>query len=222
MRFFRLNKKFTFDWKYVFGELLLLFVGITLAIWFNNWNSQNQIEDEKKIALEKIKGEIQNNLDEMLFAQEKNEMIRLAFTTFQNLYEGTSTRVITTPERMDSLQKAFPNYFRITDSTKVEQGKYDYRGNTFIVMEIPELTEIAWETTRSMNVTNEFSFDCLYEFESMYNLQRRVLNEVNKASDALQKKDLTELMNVLSFMEQFNPPLIENYQNMLEEIDNCL
>ncbi len=222
MRFLKLKKKFTFDWKYVFGELLLLFVGITLAIWFNNWNSQKQIEDEKKIALEKIKGEIRNNLDEMLVAQEKNEMIRSAFTSFQKIYQETSTRAITTPEHMDSLQRAFPNYFRITDSTEVEPGKFEYSGDTFIVLEIPELTEIAWETTRSINVTNEFSFDCLFEFESVYNLQRRVLNEVNKASDALQKKDLTELMNVLSFMEQFNPPLIENYQNMLEDIDKCL
>jgi len=222
MRFFKLKKKFSFDWKYVFGELLLLFVGITLAIWFNNWNSQNQIEDEKIIALEKIKGEIRNNLDEMLAAQEKNEKVRAAFSVFQRIYIGISTEAITTPNHMDSLQKAFPNYFRITDSIELQSGRYKYRGDTFIELELPELTEIAWETTRSMNVTNEFSFDCLYEFESMYNLQRRVLNEVNKASDALQKKDLTELMNVLSFMNQFSPPLIENYQNMLEDIDNCL
>lgn len=222
MRFFRFKKKFTFDWKYVFGELLLLFIGITLAIWFNNWNNQNQIEDEKKIALEKIKGEIENNLNEMLLAQEKNEKISAAFSTFQNVYNGISTEVITTPQHMDSLQKAFPNYFRIIDSTRVEAVHYKYRGDTFIELEIPDLTEIAWETTRSMNVTNEFSFDCLYEFESMYNLQRRVLNEVNKASDALQKKDLTELMNVLSFMNQFNPALIENYQTMLADIDDCL
>ncbi|WP_262910644.1 hypothetical protein [Psychroserpens luteolus] len=33
------------NWKYAFGELLLIFLGITIAIWFNNWNeTKNQIK----------------------------------------------------------------------------------------------------------------------------------------------------------------------------------
>ena len=37
-----------FNWKYVLGEIFLIFIGITLAIWFNNFN-QNRIDENKKV-----------------------------------------------------------------------------------------------------------------------------------------------------------------------------
>ena len=36
----------------------------------------------------------------------------------------------------------------------------------------------------------------------MYNLQRRVQNEIDKSANALQKRELVELMHVLEFLEQ--------------------
>jgi len=56
MRFFKQNRKVNL--KYIFGELLLLFVGINLAIWFNDWNSSKKISEGKKVAIEKITEEI--------------------------------------------------------------------------------------------------------------------------------------------------------------------
>ena len=35
--------------RYAIGEIFLIFVGITLALWFNNWNDQRrlrELEDE--------------------------------------------------------------------------------------------------------------------------------------------------------------------------------
>ena len=59
MRFFKLNRKLNL--KYIFGEILLLFIGINLAIWFNNWNASKKINEEKKVAISKIAEEIKNN-----------------------------------------------------------------------------------------------------------------------------------------------------------------
>ncbi len=33
---------FKLNWKYALGEILLIFIGITSAIWFNNWNEQKK------------------------------------------------------------------------------------------------------------------------------------------------------------------------------------
>ena len=41
----RLRK--SLNWKYAIGEVVLIFIGITLAMWFNNWN-----EDRKDRKLE--------------------------------------------------------------------------------------------------------------------------------------------------------------------------
>jgi hypothetical protein len=109
----------------------------------------------------------------------------------------------------------------VEDSLALGNGLYEYKGGTFLELEIPELTQIAWETTRSLSITNEFNYECLYSLESMYNSQRRVQNEVNKATDALQRMDLKGLMAVLRFLEQLDEQLLEDYKEMIEIIDDC-
>lgn len=77
------------------------------------------------------------------------------------------------------------------------------------------------ETTTTLNVSNDFNYECLYELESMYNLQRRVQNEINKSANALQQRELEELMHVLEFLEQLGSQLQESYNIMLNNIKNC-
>ena len=61
----------------------------------------------------------------------------------------------------------------------------------------------------------------LYNLESMYNLQRRVHNEVNKASNALQKREFNELVSILKFLNQLGFQLQENYKSTLTNIKDC-
>ena len=68
----RLFKSSAVNWKYFVGEILLIFFGISLAIWFNNWNTSNTINENKRIAIDKIEEEIQNNLSELHSAREVN------------------------------------------------------------------------------------------------------------------------------------------------------
>ena len=83
------------------------------------------------------------------------------------------------------------------------------------------MTEIAWKTTTTLNVTNEFNYECLYELESMYNLQRRLQNEINKSADALQKGELEDLMIILEFINQLGDQLQKNYNSVKKNILNC-
>jgi len=207
--------------KYIIGEILLLFVGINLAIWFNNWNTSKRINADKKIAINKISDEINNNrldVDSILI---NNQQILHAYRDLKMYYDGNTSHVKMSPEKFASLQNQYPNFFRVEDSTAVEDGLYRYRGTTYINLEIATLTEIAWKTTTSYNVSNKLNYDCLYELESMYNLQRRVQNEVNKSARALQKRDLEELMQVLEFLEQLGSQLKDSYASMLKNIKDC-
>ncbi len=83
MRFFKQNRKVNF--KYIFGELLLLFVGINLAIWFNDWNSSKKIDEGKKIAISKITEEIENNKLELDIVLENSHQVLNAFRDFKNI-----------------------------------------------------------------------------------------------------------------------------------------
>ena len=141
MRLFKLKGEF--NWKYVVGEILLIFIGINLAIWFNNWNTSKKSEYEKQVAIEKITEEIENNRSELNLARSKNMLILSAFNDYQNLYNGNTSELIASPESLDILQNKYPNFYRITDSTYYSEGIFRYKGGTHIELEIPSLTEIA-------------------------------------------------------------------------------
>ncbi|MEW7290847.1 hypothetical protein [Aquimarina sp. 2304DJ70-9] len=220
MKFFKLKK--TFDWKYIIREVLLIFIGINLAIWFNNWNSSKKVNHDKTIAISKIKGEIENNIKELNTTQNNNQFILNAFTDLHKLSDKNSSQVIATPEQLVKLKKQYPNFFSASDSSKVNDNLFKYNLQTYIELEIPTLSQIAWETTRSIGITNEFDYECLYDLESTYNLQKRVQNEVDKAANALQKREIKSLINILEFLDQLNEQLIKDYQKILLEINNCL
>ena len=219
MRFFKLNRKLNI--KYIFGEILLLFIGINLAIWFNNWNASKKINEEKKVAISKIAEEIKNNKIEIDSVLINTHRILNAYQDFKNVYDGNTAAINANPTQLKFLNNKYPDYFRVKDSIAMDNGIFHYRGVTRINLEIPTLTEIAWKTTTTLNVTSEFNYECLYELESLYNLQRRVQIEINKSADAMQQGKLDELMVILEFINQLGSQLQSDYESVKENILNC-
>ncbi len=207
--------------KYAIGEIVLVVIGILLALQINNWYASKKINEDKKIAVSKIIEEIDNNRLEIDSVLINNRHILNAYRDFQRFYDGTTSKVKMSPKQFRLLKNKHPDFFRTKDSIATEKGLFRYSGTTYINLEITTLTEIAWKTTTTLNVSNEFNYECLYELESMYNLQRRVQNEINKSANALQKRELEELMYVLEFLEQLGSQLQKNYKTMLQNINNC-
>lgn len=215
------KKKFKLDYKYIIREVLLIFVGINLAIWFNNWNADQKSSHDKQVIVSKIKEEIKNNKVELDLARASNQNISKAFEAYSLVYNKSSSIILVTAEDRAKLSKEYPNFFRVKDSVPVNNHKFQYSGETFIQLEIPDITSIAWETIRTINIANEFEYDCLYELESMYNLQARVKKEIDKAADALQEGNVENLFKVLNVIDQLDSQLIKSYTNMLTIIDKC-
>ena len=217
---FRIKFK-SFNWKYILGEILLIFIGINLAIWFNNWNTSRKLAENKAIAIAKIEEEINNNLNELVRAREANALIPGAIQSLRQLrsdkYEGT----VATFSEMISYQKEFPGFYTVVDSIILEPGLYRYEGDTYLNLELASLTEIAWETSKDLQIANEFGFDCLYELENMYNVQRLVQKEINKSAEALQSVEIERLERILEFIRQLDSQLERDYNRMLENIENC-
>ncbi len=209
------------NWKYLVGEVLLIFVGINLAIWFNDWNNDMKLTQMKETAIEKIREEIQNNLEELLDARESNMRIPNAINSFKEMMDVETEDVICTKEEMKAYQEAYPGFFDIRDSTSVNDKLIRYSGDTSINLELAALTDIAWETTKDMGIANDFGFECLYDLENLYNRQRLVENEISKAARALQDEDVRRLLRVLEFLSQLDSQLEEAYQETLENLDQC-
>ncbi len=220
MRLFKTRRKF--NWRYIFGEILLIFVGINLAIWFNNWNTNKYNSKAKQVAISKIKDEISNNLHQVDTSYTNARLITGALKMLRPLYYQSSSQVLASPEQMQTIQRDFKGFFKIVDSIPYKDGQFIYQGGTMINLELVELSDIAWETTKSLEILNEFGYECLYELESIYNLQARVQTEINKAGDALQQNsNIDPLLRVLNFLIQLESQLEEDYQQMLQNINNC-
>ena len=209
------------NWKYIIGEVILIFLGINLAIWFNDWNATRKLNENKQIAIAKIEEEISNNLQELTRAREENKHITGAIQDFRKLKSDDHNGIVATVDQMKTYGSAYPDFFRVTDSIPLGSGLYMYGGDTFINLELAELTEIAWETTKDMGIANEFGFDCLYELESMYIVQRMVQKEIDNSAEALQNNDIDLLMRVLAFIEQLDAQLEGDYRRMLDQLDIC-
>lgn len=221
MRRFR-NKVDKLNLKYVFREIVLIFIGISLAIWFNNWNTSIQSNQNKEIVIKRVKQEIQSNLEELIEAREVNRHIIESYSEYVTFYGDTSNEVITTPTQMNILQKRYPSFFKLIDSIEIGDNKYKYKGGTFINLELVELTEIAWKTAQSLSIANEFSYDCLYELESMYNLQTKVKNGFDKIANALgDNEDIKQIIRLLEIVNQLEVQLEQDYRKILEEIEKC-
>jgi hypothetical protein len=52
---------FKLNWKYALGELLLIFLGISLAIGFQNWNEDRKQKLEAKAIIERLLLEVKEN-----------------------------------------------------------------------------------------------------------------------------------------------------------------
>ncbi len=208
--------------KYIFGEIFLIFVGISLAIWFNNWNTSIKSNQDKEIVIKRVKEEIEANLEELLEARKANQITIDGYSEYSNFYEDNSNKVITTRSQMNVLQKKYPSFFKLKDSIEIGENKFIYTGGTYINVELAELTDIAWKTGQSLNIANEFSYDCLYELESMYNLQTKVMNGFDKVSNALgDNEDIKQIIRLLKIENQLGVELEEDYRNILKNIEKC-
>ncbi len=218
----RLFKSSTVNWKYIVGEILLIFFGISLAIWFNNWNASNTINANKRIAIDKIKDEIQNNLEELHSAREVNLKIPKAIEAYEEIVSKSYGQAVSSISKMKNFQKNFPDFFIIKDSVRINDSLYRYLGSTKIKLELTALSQIAWETSRNMGITNEFGYECLYSLENMYNIQGLVQNEMNKVAEALQNQEIERLKRILGTVNQLDVQLEEDYNLMLKNIADCL
>ncbi len=207
---------------YAIGEIALVVIGISLAIWFNNWNTSIQSNQNKEIVIKRVKEEIKSNLEELIKARKVNKKITEGFSEYENFFGDNTNEIITTPSQMNILQKKYPSFFKLNDSINVRDDIYKYFGGTYINLELVELTEIAWKTAQSLGTANEFSYDCLYELESTYNLQTKVKNGFDKVANALgDNDDIKQIIRWLKIVNQLDIQLEQDYRKILKKIEKC-
>lgn len=89
------------SWRYALGELILIFLGITMAIWFNNWNESRKADQIEVKSLQELHDAL---------AQDREDIIE-NIQGFQNRVNGYRMLLKHMEQELpfnDSLKKAIP------------------------------------------------------------------------------------------------------------------
>ncbi len=101
------------NWRYAIGEILLIFIGITAAISFNNWNESRKT---KRIEVGTL--------------QEVREAIRQDLTDINGNIEGFGNRVALYRMLIDHFENAKPLSDSLSDLIPYIEGLTTYYANT--------------------------------------------------------------------------------------------
>lgn len=219
-RLFSLANSKGFAVKYIIGEVLLLFIGINLAIQFNNWNSARQAKKSIEIAIEKINEETTYNKNELENSIKSYHKI-IAFLTAHKEIGNFSTDIVTSVDLMSKFRKDFSDFYIVKDSSKLGLDKYNYKGIIGIEVEVTDLKSIAWETAKSASILDFTNYNCLYELESVYNLQEKVKISIDNAMSDLYNGNFEKLLRSLKYLVQLQDQLIKTYDKLPNKLLTC-
>lgn len=105
------------SWKYALGEISLIFIGITMAIWFNNWNESQK---SRKIEIRSLQ-EVSNAVSKDLQDIEENIF---GFTQRVHLYDLLMNHMDKDLPLSDELEKKLP-FFMGTSIFFSNSGPYE-------------------------------------------------------------------------------------------------
>lgn len=83
------TKKKSFNWSYALGEVLLIFIGISLAISFQNWNDDRRLKNEAALVLESL----QENLEIVSYEMDSLRKVEVSrLNTYEELIDQTKRK----------------------------------------------------------------------------------------------------------------------------------
>ena len=209
------------NWKYVFTELILIFVGIYLALSLNNWNERKKVEREKASVITKLEEEIQKNLEILNNANERNTRFFLAMERYGELDGNDATEITATEEEYEELMKNHGDFFNFRSKSKVNGQQYRYELSLQINFNNTDLRDIAWSTAKTAGFAREFNYGCLLSIEDTYRDQDAYMNEMSKILPIIVNGEYSRIPITSSLVRQYGNSMINSYKELLPLLKGC-
>lgn len=204
-------------------------IGVFGALFLNECVTTKKIGNQKSIATKNILSEIKKNEKEIEKSLKMNIAVMETYI-FKEKYMDDQKRLITDVDSMQTFRTNFPDIVTVTDSTLLKNGKYHYKADVNLDLNFSYLTitNIAWKTLKSSNLTNFYDFDCLMFLEGLEIFTNETLKYNRKVIDLLINKDKYEendyeklFKQELKLLIMYEKGLLEGYKNSEEELNNC-
>jgi len=211
------------DWVVTLSATL---IGVFAALWLNEMVSSKKLEQQKTIAKQNIVTEIEQNQKSLEESIKKLELM-LNVVTFFNPKMDEEGRLITTPDSIARFRANHPGIFKIEDSTKLENGRYNYRGEIDLDFNLSHinLTTLALKTLKSSGLSATFDFNCLMNLERLEKFTNETLQKEKKVLEELYKVMGTEKTEAFAkqvkTLISFERTLLEFYAISEQDLKDC-
>ena len=202
-------------------------IGVFVALYLNERVSSSKLKSQKSIATKNILAEISSNQGSLEETIDKHLEL-LEVMEFLGEYLDEDNNLITKPEILGKFKNKYPDVALIQDSTRLEDGYYDYEGEINLDLSFPQfnLTTIAWETLKSSGISTSYDFNCLMYLETIDKMTKEILQKNRDLLDFLTgSKDSGEnnenLLKNLNLLVDYEESLLAAYESSEEELKAC-
>ncbi len=215
-----------FNWKYTLGELVLIFMGITLAIWFNNWNDYRKERALEVRILKEITQELNDDIEDIKINKGGHELAIRSGSALLNYYLGRDTLA------EDSLglyvSMVYRNFTSISNTAS-----YDYLksvgigtiSNDSLRRKLSRLYDVTYENIRKIEERHQPSQffaqhkDLIWaELEPLIRFDGRRFVLSQKRRDGTEQFS-AQLVYTLSEIQGLRGYIVKYYEDMLTQID---
>jgi len=213
----KLNNLYRSSW---FITLFATTLGVLLALYLNNLNSRSKIENRKQNSIQNIKKELLNNTSELTDSKVNDRLI-FFLNKLSDIDNKIPNILSTSVNSINYLRNNYPDLIQIIDSTITGNNLIEYNVNYRFVLDLKDLQNIAWETAKMSNVTNEIDYDCLQSLVKIYTLQEIFIKEQQKILNHIINAEHAKLRSSLLIVQQLESRLLESIIEGQEEFKNC-
>jgi hypothetical protein len=194
--------------------------GVLLAFYLNNINANSKLELRKQTSIQNLNNEISKNKSELLDLN-NNDRLMTFLVEIAKINKEIPNDLTLPIEVMDKLKKEYSSFIEIRDSTKSLNDQYKYNVIYKFELNLDNLQNIAWETSKMSGITNELSYDCLQALVNTYSIQQIIINEQQKSLSYFVNAEHDKLLNVLRIDQQLKTQLLNIIVEAQLQIKNC-
>jgi len=203
-----------------FITLVATTLGVLLALYLNNLESQAKLEKRKNLSIQNLHKELSHN-ESLIRGISENDMLIDLLTKIRKIDRNISTKLTTSVISMTELVRDYSNFIEVVDSTYIDGILYKYDIIYTFELNLDDLQSIAWETTKMSNVVNELDYNCLQTFVKIYSLQKIFVNEQQKILNYFVNANHNKLLSTMLIVQQLKSQLLDAIIDGQNEIKNC-
>ena len=213
----RINNLLSNPW---FVTLFATTLGVLLAFYLNNLNARSKLKKQTNISVQNITKELASNKAELLDSKDNDQLI-FFLNKVDEIDNQIPNNLVTTTNTINYLRNTYPDFIAISDSTRIDNERYDYEVDYRFVLSLKDLQSIAWETSVMSNITNELNYNCLQNLVKIYHLQEIYTQEQQKILTHFINAEHVKLRSAMLIVVQLENQLLEVIEEGEMQMEEC-